>query len=498
MYSRSGFLFYKALFFGLNIDWLFVSVLYSNKDMILYSTIFIVYLLLMIGVGWWYSRGIKNSEDYFLSGRRFGAFPIACTLAVSFIGGGMFMGMLGFLMRYGVVTILFVLGMALSFIILGIVFGPKLRRFNLTTLPQFIGQRFNQKTRMIIAVVALMAMIGSTAVQFKASGAILNIVFNIPYFWAIVLSACVVVLYTFLGGFRSVVATDVIQIIIVFLGVLLAFPIALKSAGGVSNVIASVSQLQDGQFFNIFSQGIPFVLGLFVIVSIFAVISPENHQRIYASRDPKTAKKGGILGGIFFFITLSLVFLIGIVGLVFYPDLANPDTFFPKLAVEVLPVWLGGILLAAVAAGIMSSADTALVTASSIMVTDFYQHYRKKEVSQKKMLKISKLLVISIGIVGFVVAFAFPTVADLVIFYNSLLASVALAPIVFGLFWRRASKAGAFYGGLSGGIVNIGFFVAGVDPAVGILPSVVVACIVLVVLSLKKRSYESSPASNMV
>ncbi len=456
--------------------------------MFLYLTVFIIYLLLVIGVGWWYSRGIKNTEDYFLSGRRFGIFPIACTLAVSFIGGGMFMGMIGFLMKYGIATIMLVFGMATSFIILGLFFGSKLRKFNIRTLPQFIGKRFNQKTRLIIAVIALIAMLGSAAVQFKASGAILYTVFGIPYVWALLISLGVVVFYTFVGGFRSVVATDVVQIILIFLGLTLAFPIILSSAGGVREVIGNVSQLQNGEFFNFFSQGVVLVIGMFLILLIYALISPENHQRMYAAKSPKVAKWAGVYSGIFFFIILSLVFLISIVGLVFYSNLDNPDNFFPKLAVEILPPWLGSILLAALAAGIMSSADTALITAGSILMTDFYKGGVKKGLSERKVLRISRFSVIGIGLIAFIVAFVFPTVADLVIFYNSLLASVALAPIVFGLFWKRASKEGAFYGALSGGLVNISLFIFGMDPAKTMLPSIIIACMVLVTLSLRDNS----------
>jgi SSS family solute:Na+ symporter len=228
------------------------------------------------------------------------------------------------------------------------------------------------------------------------------------------------------------------------------------------------------------------VIGMFVILAVYAFISPENHQRIYASRNPQVARKAGIYSGIFFFIIVGLVFLIGIVGLVFYPNLENPDHFFPKLAVEILPVWLGSILLASVAAAVMSSADTALITASSIFITDFYNKDSRKNISEKKILKISRLSVIVIGVIAFIVAFIFPTVADLVLFYNSLLASVALAPIVFGLFWKRASKAGAFYGSLSGGLTNIVLFISGADPTKSMLPSIIVACVVLVVLSLRK------------
>ncbi len=454
--------------------------------MLLYLIIFIIYLVLIVGVGWWYSRKIKNTEDYFLGGRNFGVFPIACTLAVSFIGGGMFMGMIGFLSKYGIATITMVLGMGLSFILLGIFLGPKLRKFNLRTLPQFIGQRFNEKTRFVIALIALIAMVGSAAVQFKASGAILNIVFNIPYVWALLIALSVVIFYSFLGGFRSVVATDVVQTVIIFIGVVLTLPIVLAAAGGTSNVISKVSLLQNGQFFNFFSQGVVLVIGMFVILAVYAFISPENHQRIYASRNPQVARKAGIYSGIFFFIIVGLVFLIGIVGLVFYPNLENPDHFFPKLAVEILPVWLGSILLASVAAAVMSSADTALITASSIFITDFYNKDSRKNISEKKILKISRLSVIVIGVIAFIVAFIFPTVADLVLFYNSLLASVALAPIVFGLFWKRASKAGAFYGSLSGGLTNIVLFISGADPTKSMLPSIIVACVVLVVLSLRK------------
>jgi len=460
--------------------------------MSIYLTIFITYLLLMIAIGWWYSRGIKNTEDYFLSGRRFGAFPIGCTLAVSFIGGGMFMGVNGMLAKYGIVVIVIVVAMAISFTILGVLFGPRLRRLNIKTLPQFIAKRFDEKTRMLIAITSLIALLGSLAIQFKASGAILNTVFSVPYFWAVFFSAAVVTIYTVLGGFRSVVATDVIQIIIIFLGVIIALPFVLNAAGSPSEIINTITQLQDGEFLNFFSQGIIFVIGVFILLIVFAIISPENHQRLYASRTPQTAKHAGIFAGIFYFITLSIVFLIGIVGLVFYPNLANPDNFFPLLATEILPVWLGGILLAAVAAAIMSSGDTDLVTASSITMTDFYERYKKEPASQKKLVKLSRISVIIIAVFSFIVAISFRTVVDLLTFYNSLLAAVAAAPIVFGLFWKRATSQGAFWGGISGGVVNLVLFSFGSDPAKNALPSVIIACIVLVTFSLKNRRLQPS------
>ena len=148
--------------------------------MSIYLTIFTIYILLMLGIGYYYSRGIKNTEDYFLSGRRFGAFPIACTLAVSFIGGGMFMGATGLFAKYGIATVIILVATALSFVVLGIFLGPRLRRLNLKTLPQFIAKRFDEKTRTLIATTCLITMLGALAIQFKASGAILNIVFEIP------------------------------------------------------------------------------------------------------------------------------------------------------------------------------------------------------------------------------------------------------------------------------------------------------------------------------
>jgi len=444
----------------------------------------------MIGIGWWYSKGIRNTEDYFLSGRRFGTFAIACTLTASMIGGGLFMGMLGFLVRYGIVTVAIVVGTAISFVILGLFFGPRLRRLNVTTLPQFIGRRFDPKNRLLIVATSLFILLGGTAIQFKASGAILATVFHIPYFWAVLFSAVVITFYTTLGGFRSVVVTDIVQMLIIFVGVLLAFPIVLKLAGGPEEVIATVSELQGGQFFNFLSHGVAFLIGAFIILTILPLTSPENHQRLYATRDPKTAKHAGIFAGFFFFVILALVFLIGMVGLTFYPNLENPDNFFPKLAVEMLPVWLGGILLAAIAAAIMSSADTGLLAASSIVITDIYQKYKRKALSEKKLVRISKMSVVAIAGIGFVIALAFPTVVSLMLFFNSLLASIALAPIVFGLFWKRASSLGAFCGGLAGGAVDIALFSRGMDPASSALLSVAISCIVLVILSLiKNRSY---------
>ena len=466
--------------------------------MLIYLTIFIIYLLAMLLIGYFYSRGIKNTEDYFLSGRRFGAFPIACTLAVSFIGGGMFMGITGLLVKYGIVVIPIILSMALSFVILGLVFGPRLRRLNLNTLPEFIAKRFDEKSRYLIAIVSLIMLLGGSAIQFKASGAILTTVFNVPYLWAILISAIIVTIYTTLGGFRSVVATDVVQTIIIFIGVAIALPFVIQAAGSPKEIIQNLAPLQDGQFFNFFSQGIIFVIGVFIIAIIYAIMSPENHQRLYASRDPKTAKRAGILAGIFYFIILSIVFMLGLVGLTFFPDLANPDNFMPLLATQILPTWLGAILLASVAAGIMSSADTNLVTASSIIITDFYEKYRKSpyggspvgrdKPKPKKLVNISRLTVIIISVVGIITALIFPTVADLLVFFTALMAAVASAPIIFGLFWKRATANAAFLSGLSGGLTFIAFYLMGTDPAKSALPSVLVSCIVLVAFSLKKTS----------
>jgi len=444
----------------------------------------------MLAIGFFYSRGIKNTEDYFLSGRRFGPFPIACTLAVSFIGGGMFMGINGLLMKYGIVVIPIILSMALSFVILGIFFGPRLRRLNLNTLPEFIAKRFDEKNRYLIAIISLITLIGGSAMQFKASGAILTTVFNMPYFWAILLSAAIVTIYTALGGFRSVVATDVVQTIIIFVGVVIALPFVIKAAGSPSEIIQTLTPLQDGKFFDFFSQGIVFVVGVLIIAVIYAIMSPENHQRIYASRDAKTAKRAGIMAGIFYFIILSIVFLIGLVGLIFYPNLANPDNFFPLLATEILPTWLGAILLAAVAAGIMSSADTNLVTASSITITDFYEKYKKEKPNQKKLVYISRLTVVTIAIIGIIIALIFPSVADLLVFFTALMAAVASAPIIFGIFWKRATSKGAFLGGLAGGVTYLALYIMGADPAKSAFPSIIIACIVLIAFSLKKKKIQ--------
>jgi len=441
----------------------------------------------MLAIGFFYSRGIKNTEDYFLSGRRFGAFPIAATLAVSFIGGGMFMGVTGFLARYGIATILIAIGMALSFILLGVFFGPRLRRLNVSTLPQFIGKRFDEKTRLLIAIMTILGLISATAIQLKASGAILNTVFNMPYFWAILFSAFFVTLYTVIGGFRSVVATDVVQIIIIFIGLIVALPFILAKAGDIGNVMAVVAKSQDGQFFNLFSQGILFVVGVFIMLLIFSVISAENHQRLYAAKDAKAARNAGIYAGIFYFVILAVIFFIGILGIYFYPALDNPDNFFPRLAVDLLPAWLGGILLSAVAAGIMSSADTNLVTCGSIVVTDFYQQSKNATTSQKKLINLSRLVIIAIAILSIIMAFIFPTVVDLMLYYNSMMASVAIVPITFGLFWKRATGQAAFWSGIAGGGSNIAVLLMGADPAKSAIPSILVACVVLVVFSLKKK-----------
>lgn len=449
----------------------------------LYTIVFGLYIIGMLAVGYYSSRKVKSFEDYMVAGRRLSVPLLTTTLLATFIGGGTLLGIMGHIASFGISDIWIFVAAGIGFILMGVL-GKKLRGQKKYTMPELVGARYGGKTKVLLGLMILVAVIGFIGVQLKASGTILGTMLGISYTNSILLASVFVIVYTMLGGLWADTLTDMIQVVIIFIGLVLAVPFALHSAGGWTQVVEKLSVSKPDVYFNPMGQGIVFTVGAIFVISLTIITNPNYHQRIYGARDERTARTAAVSAGVIYFILGFIFVAVAIIGASLYPELDNMETLFPHMALDLFPPILGVIVLSALMAAVMSTVDSHLLTISSVLARDFYQGFLNPDATDKTLLRLSRIFVLAIGIIGIIFAIYFRTILDLLVFTWGLIISAAAVPILFAFLWKRANNIGGFASVLLGGGSNLLFAILGVKHEIAILPSIFISLIAMIVFSL--------------
>ena len=274
--------------------------------------IVVVYLLIMILIGYMSSKRITSNTDFMVAGRRLGPLLMAGTLAATEIGGGSSLGVVqNGMSGYGMGASWYITTMGIAFVILSFL-APKFRAATVKTVPEYFRRRYGKGSGLITSIIMLLPLIGLTAGQFIASSVILSTMLGISYKTAVIIVAAVVTVYSIMGGLWSVTLTDFIQVFLIVIGMIIAIPFSLKYAGGWSQVAANVP---EGTL-SIFSGYSMFDIVSLVImyVATFAV-GQEAVSRFYAARDEKAAKGGAWLAALVNFIYAFIPTVLGIITL---------------------------------------------------------------------------------------------------------------------------------------------------------------------------------------
>lgn len=449
---------------------------------VLVVVIVVVYLIAMLGIGYYSSKKIKSNEDFVLAGRRLGPILLAGTLAATEIGGGSSLGVVeksyG---SWGLSASWYVIAMGIAFIVLSI-FAPKLRRAEVKTVPEYFRRRYGKATGLITTLIMMIPLIGLTAIQFIASATILSLMLGISYAMSVTIVAIVITIYAIMGGLWSVTLTDFVQVFLIVIGMALAIPFSLKLAGGMGNVVANVP---EGTF-NMFKGISPSTIIALIVMYIASFsVGQEAVSRFYAARDEKTAVQGSFISAIinlvFAFIptilgiiTLALVNMGRIDGSVILQGGARYA--LPHLAMNTMPAVVIGILFAGIISATMSSADSDLLGAGAIFGNEVYKVYINKDADNKNVMKVTKITMAIIGLLAYLFAlFNTGSIINVLMFAFSLRAAGAFFPYVIGLYWKKASSAGTIASLILGSAVLIilektGFQPLGLEPILWALP----------------------------
>jgi len=419
-------------------------------------TIVSVYMVLMIGMGLWFFRRQTTSDEYFVGGRNMGAGHIGLSVVATDVGGGFSIGLggLGFTLGISGSWLLFtgLIGAWLAAVLLIPRVWELGHRHGLRSFPGYLEQRFDGRVRTLAAVISAVGYASFVGSQVLAGATLSSAAFEIDLHAAVWIMAAVVIGYTALGGLQAVVYTDTVQWLILLGGLtFVALPAGWIAVGGWSGLQAS---LPPGHF-DLFAVPATTVITWMMSIVPIWFIGMTLYQRIYASRDAKTAKRAWYLAGLLEWPVMAFVGVtLGMMGRAMFPH-ASPEMGLPLLIREVLPVGVVGLVLAAYFAAIMSTADSCLLASVGNVVDDLYLVHVNRKATERRVLGLTRLLTVGVGLLSVLVALLMPSVLEAILLSYAIMVSGLFVPTLGGLLWRRVSSVAALVSMFTGAGVLI-------------------------------------------
>ncbi len=467
--------------------------------------VFSIYLICMLGIGVFFFVKNRNGgeKSFFLGGRQMGPWVSALSAGASDMSAWVLMGLPTAIYAAGLGQVWVSVGLAVGYTISWLVQAPRLRRFSIVandsiTIPQYLTNRFLSKSRalqILCAVVFLIAYTVYCASSIKACGTLFNTVLGIDAQIAMYIAAFIIIGYTFLGGFSAVCWTDFFQGLLI-LGSMFIAPIFAAFVLDASTMAANMTML-EATFWNPIASWKEIVSGLAWGLGYFGM--PHIIIRYMSLRSQKELKKSAKIGITWTALIVLFAAVIGIVGRLFlgYSETINAsELVFIEMVRKIFPPILSGVLLSAILAASMSTADSQLLAASSAFASDVYKPVlRKNKASDKELLWVGRFVVLGVAVIALLIA-ANPASASIMGLVSNAwgVFGAAFGPtIMLSLFWKRFNFKGAVAGILTGAVVDICWLAFLSSTGIyEILPGFVASLIVAVAVTLatKKPSEE--------
>jgi solute:Na+ symporter, SSS family len=443
----------------------------------------------------------KSSRRYMVAGRSLPLFFVGTMLAAQSIDGNSSLGNVSLVYQFGFwAGAAIPIGLATCLILTGAFYGKRLNKMAMLTLPDFYYRRFGNGAEGMSSVLMTISFIVLVAGNFAASGFILSTVLQIDFFWAMLIASLIVLIYTFAGGLFSSAYTDIFQIYLAIGAFWAAFIFFAAGAAGVDfgtilgNAppgyldLSGMTDIGNGALVNWASI---LALGLGDIVAL------DFMERIFAAKNPKTASRGAYWGGGLTLLTVIPTSMMGIVALFFLPNLEDPFTAYPTLAINHMPYPIGVALLMGVLGASMSTANGGLLAISSVISRNIIQRdiirrvLKKPGMEDRKLLMTTRIFTIPMMAAAFILGYLLPQPGIYLILAFDIVFAGALAPLTLGLFWRKANMPAAITSLIVGsGLRLLMFFIippefAGLDTMIP--PPIAFALFVIVALATQKK-----------
>lgn len=410
------------------------------------ASIVALYLAGLLLVGWWCHRTrIGGMTDFLLAGRNLGIVLCASAMAATHFGGGALMGGAAHGYEHGLSGAWYGISTGLGLLLLALFTASRFRGLALYTIPDYLAKRYGgSATRILGAVLSLVALVGILAAQVNAAKGAFSITGLDPTVAAI-LATVVFVTYTAIGGLWAAAISDVIQIAIAAIGVIIATALVWSrtaALGGFGALLAEKGVSET--YFRIDGSGPSFILWLLLPTVMYTLIGQDFYQRLFAARTARVARISALAGGVFL-VALSFFPVVIGMGARALTDLDNPAHAVPWVLENLMPPILGGIILAAILAAIMSSADSLLTSATSHVVKDLWietAHAAEAD-DERRMLALSRTVTVCVGLAALIIGLTTPGIVTILIYSYTMYTGGIFVPVLGGVLWKRATRAGA-------------------------------------------------------
>ncbi|MFB9885803.1 sodium/proline symporter PutP [Balneatrix alpica] len=471
-----------------------------SDPQILIAFTFILYLLTMLAIGYFAYRRTQSMSDYLLGGRRLGPIPTALSAGASDMSGWLLLGLPGYALAAGYEAVWLALGLLLGSWLNWLFVAKRLRVFSTLaddalTIPAYFENRFRDSSRLLrltSACFILLFFLFYTSSGLVASGKLLEEVFSMEYHWAVLLSCLAIISYTLFGGFLAVSWTDVVQSLMMALALIIVPLVAMGDFGGWKLTHKAIDTLNP-ELLNIWTnhQGEP--LGWIAIASLLGwglgyFGQPHILARFKAISDERHIPFARRIAVGWTFLTLSSALLCGWVAITYLGgSLADSERVFIVLVNIMFHPIVAGLLLAAVLAAIMSTADSQLLVSSSALAEDFYKAVLKRPSWSRQQIKVGRVAVMGLAIIAAVIALdPESSVLDMVSYAWAGFGAAFGPAIVMSLYWRRMNRNGALAGILVGGLTVVLWtpLEGGIFELYEIIPGCLLATLAIIMASL--------------
>ena len=399
---------------------------------------------------------LKSASEFFVAGRKLNSGLLFTTLIAANLGAGSTVGVTALAYKHGLSAWWWIGSAGIGSMILAFIVGPRIWRLarenNYYTLSDYLDARYS---KFFSGIISLMMAIGTLALfagQLLGIAWILEVVAGIPKTQGVIIGAVVTTLYFAAGGLLSSAVVNIIEVAVILAGFVVALPFVWKFSGGIEGIKSHVT---NSTYFDFFGMGSTAIIGYIVMLVPSFFISPGLIGKVFAAKDEHAIKVGTSLNGLVQLIFAVIPVIIGMAAGACFPELTRADLALPTAMKNMMPFFAASLALAAIFAAEVSTADTVLYMLAGSLTNDIYKRFINPGISDKKLLTLSRVTTIICGILGVVLALRLESIISaLTIFYSLMSVSLA-APLIFGLFTKRASNMGAIISAVGGIILTL-------------------------------------------
>ncbi|HXV27928.1 MAG TPA: sodium:solute symporter family protein [bacterium] len=412
------------------------------------SFVVVLYLAVVLAVGLSAGRNVQNISHFAVSNRSYSSLVIFATLSASFIGGGFSMGNAEKVFTVGIINIVALWGFSLKEILVAKWIAPRMGEFlDAISIGDIMEKNYGKAGKITGGLFSVLLCVGIVGAQVGAMGYIFNVLLGIPQIWGILIGCGIVIVYSAIGGMNAVVATDILQFLLLSVGIPLTLVLGWHYVGGFSAIQAAV----PANHFSFTHSSLSFwgFSSLFLTFFFGEALVPPYVQRLLISRDVTRTARGTLWSGLYSIPFFAVAGAIGLIALTMQPDM-NPNLALPSVVLQVLPIGIKGFVIAGMISIVMSSADSFLNSASIAFVHDLVKPLRRVPLSEKTELSLAKWTTVVVGVASIIFAVKIKSILDILIYAYNFWAPIILVPLAAALLGYKATSRNFLVGAAAG------------------------------------------------